>query len=714
MKKAKYSVESRFSFYIIFFFIVIVFIMILAVNFIFNNITKTSSEDYALFYSDESVKVLNTYLNQEIALVSLAARSGALAEWFTDEQSMEKKAAAYSEMINYADMLYNASLYFVIGYSLNEYSIGKGASFEEFNPFNQINPDIEYDQWYYKCIKSENDYTVSIDIDKVTNQRRLYINHKVLHKGELLGVFCSSLLFDAVLDEVFSQYDSDRSNTFFNSKSLFNVSNLRPLLFTMLAALIVYSVVITLLGRRLIFIPFQKLMVSLDQSGANKNGPVYGCDLQNEFGEMSRTIQSLRENLTVQNNELRIAIKNAEDANKAKSMFLSNLNHEMRTPMNVIVGLTGLMLEDENLTVNLKENLIKVNAAGSTLLGLINDVLNISKIEAGKLELIPVQYELPSFINDIITLNMIRTNEKNITFQLNIKEDLFFCLLGDDLRIKQIINNLLSNAVKYTQHGTITLGVFTERADGQNVRMSVYVSDTGIGIKEEDIKKLFVDFAQVDTQTNRMIEGTGLGLAITKRLTQMMDGEIEVESEYGKGTIFRLRICQGYVNDKRIGAETADRLCSFRYTEDKHGAGKKFKRSDLSFARVLVVDDIQINLDVAAGLLGKYKMQVDCVLSGEEAVERIRLGDPLYNAIFMDHMMPGMDGMETTAAIRNLESEYAKKIPIIALTANAVQGSEDLFYANGFQAFIPKPINMTHLDSVINKWIGTGRKGIEE
>ena len=401
----------------------------------------------------------------------------------------------------------------------------------------------------------------------------------------------------------------------------------------------------------------------------------------------------------------------AELANRAKSAFLANMSHEMRTPMNVVVGLTGLMLEEENPALNLKENLTKISTAGNTLLSLINDVLDISKIEAGKLEIVSVKYDLPSLLNDIITLNFIRIGEKPITFHLDIKEDLLARLYGDDLRIKQIINNLLSNAFKFTQNGTVKLGISCEKdhSAAEHVWLSFYVSDTGLGIREEDLKKIFTDYGQVDTRTNREIEGTGLGLAIAKSLAEMMDGEIRAESVYGKGSTFRVRIRQGFVCDTTIGPKVTENLCKFRYTEDKSIVSKKLVRPDLSFAKVLVVDDMQTNLDVAAGMLGKYKMQVDCVLSGREAIERIRRGvtggGPVYNAIFMDHMMPGMDGIETVTAIRSLGSEYAQKIPVIALTANAIHGMEEHFRANDFQAFLPKPINITHLDSIVREWI---------
>jgi CheY-like chemotaxis protein len=235
--------------------------------------------------------------------------------------------------------------------------------------------------------------------------------------------------------------------------------------------------------------------------------------------------------------------------------------------------------------------------------------------------------------------------------------------------------------------------------------LSLYVSDTGIGIRHDDLKKLFSDYNQVDVRANRKVEGTGLGLSITKRLVELMDGKISVESDYGKGTTFRLRIRQGFATDKPLGKETVESLRNFRYLDRKRRAQEKLERPDLSFARVLVVDDFTANLDVAAGMLRKYKMQVDCVISGQESINLIAAGEPVYNVIFMDHMMPGMDGIETTAAIRALGTEYAKNIPVIALTANAIAGNEQMFLENGFNAYLSKPFNVMLLDSVIRQWV---------
>jgi signal transduction histidine kinase/CheY-like chemotaxis protein len=399
----------------------------------------------------------------------------------------------------------------------------------------------------------------------------------------------------------------------------------------------------------------------------------------------------------------------AESHLRSKTDFLANMSHEIRTPLNVIIGLTDLVLEDDTLDKTVTENLIKINNAGDTLLSIVNDILDFSKIESGKLTISPAEYHMSSVLNDIITLVITRLGEKPVIFSLNIPDELPAKLFGDDLRVKQILTNLLSNSIKYTHRGSIELKVNCTRED-KTVWMYITVTDTGIGIHEDDVKKLFLDYFQADAKANRNIEGTGLGLPITKRLVEMMDGEITAESEYGKGTTFRLRIKQGFVEDTPLGAETAEKLRSFRYIDDKRSAAKRLVRLNLSYAKVLVVDDMQTNLDVAAGLLRIYNMQVDCISSGEEAVNRIYSENPVYDAIFMDHMMPRMDGIETTDKIRALGREYAKKIPIIALTANAIHGTEQLFYEHGFQAFISKPIDIMELDTVIRKWVRNEEK----
>jgi signal transduction histidine kinase/FixJ family two-component response regulator len=401
--------------------------------------------------------------------------------------------------------------------------------------------------------------------------------------------------------------------------------------------------------------------------------------------------------------KLEAALNDAKAANNAKSNFLAQMSHEIRTPLNAVIGLSELALDEEGLSGGMEDKLNIIQSSGMTILRIVNDILDISKIESGKFELHPAKYDTPSLINDIITLNIVRVAEKPIAFKLELDDTLPGMLTGDDLRVKQVFNNLLSNAFKYTDAGTVRWSVGYER-ERDSVWLVSTVSDTGAGIKPEDLPRLFSDYNRLEVISNRRLEGTGLGLAITKRLVEMMDGSIDVESEYGEGSTFRVRLRQGFVTDTPIGKGVAGNLQSLRYTVSKRGA--RTNKPDLSYARVLVVDDIPTNLDVVKGMLKPYKLKIDCALSGLEAIKKIRAGSPRYDAVFMDHMMPEMDGIEATRIIRReLDTDYAKELPIIALTANAVVGNEKMFLENGFQGFISKPIDIAKLETVLRRFV---------
>lgn len=398
----------------------------------------------------------------------------------------------------------------------------------------------------------------------------------------------------------------------------------------------------------------------------------------------------------------------AYEASATKSAFLANMSHEIRTPLTAVLGLSELILTTVPLDDETHSNVIKINKAGDTLLSLVNDILDISKIEAGKFTLNIDKYALSSLINDTVTQSILYAGEKPIELVLDITDDLPAELIGDELRVKQILSNLLSNAFKFTEEGTVELYMRCRR-EGDDILLTARVSDTGIGIKPDDIGNLFTLYGKMATDStgraDRRIEGTGLGLAIAKKSAEMMDGTIDVQSEYGTGSVFTVSLRQKYVSDEIIGARTVESLKKFHYSNGKFNR-TGIKYLNMSYARVLVVDDNSTNLDVAKGFLGLYKLQIDCAVSGKQAVDAIRDEKVRYDAVFMDHMMPEMDGIEATRIIReDIGTAYAKSVPIIALTANAIVGNEEIFLRKGFQAFISKPIDPARLDTVLRQWV---------
>jgi len=403
--------------------------------------------------------------------------------------------------------------------------------------------------------------------------------------------------------------------------------------------------------------------------------------------------------------ELETAVKAAEAASEAKSHFLANMSHEMRTPLNAIIGLSELELGAASPEGNSFANIEKIYTAGMSLLGIINDILDISKIEAGNFTLVPAVYDVPSMINDTVNLNVVRIGSKPIEFRLRIDGSMPSKLEGDELRIKQIFNNLLSNAIKNTDAGFVDWNISCAR-EGDRIKVTSTVRDTGKGISEEEQKEIFKDHFQTSRKADYYAEETRLGLSITVNLIKLMGGTISLESELGKGSAFTVELFQKAAGDEVIGEETAANLSQLRYTAHRRSVNEQLVRADMSYAVVLVVDDVVTNLDVAMGMLKPYKLRIDCVTSGEEAVNRVREEKIRYSAIFMDHMMPGMDGIEAVRIIREeINTEYARTIPIIALTANALKGNDEMFLENGFQAFLSKPIDIIRLDQILHQWV---------
>ena len=411
----------------------------------------------------------------------------------------------------------------------------------------------------------------------------------------------------------------------------------------------------------------------------------------------TRDLRELKALLT----ELEDALENATAADRAKSSFLATMSHEIRTPMNAILGITEIYLQNDALEQSVRDGLEKIYMSGDMLLGIINDILDLSKIEAGKLEIITANYEVASLISDTVQINMMRIGSKPIEFELHVDENLPTHLIGDELRVKQILNNLLSNGFKYTEAGTVTLSVAVEAGDTDGeIMLAVSVSDTGQGMNKEQVDRLFDEYSRFNIETNRTTEGTGLGLSITRNLIHMMKGTISVKSEPNKGSVFTMHLPQGKAGSEVLGKEMADNLHNFRTSSRAQMKRVQITRDPMPYGKVLIVDDVETNIFVARGLMKPYELNIDSADSGFDAIEKIKTGN-IYDIVFMDHMMPDMDGVEATKIIR----EMGYKEPIVALTANAVAGQAEIFLGNGFDDFISKPIDIRRLNVVLNKLI---------
>jgi signal transduction histidine kinase/CheY-like chemotaxis protein/HPt (histidine-containing phosphotransfer) domain-containing protein len=382
--------------------------------------------------------------------------------------------------------------------------------------------------------------------------------------------------------------------------------------------------------------------------------------------------------------ELEIQKHAAQVASEAKSSFLASMSHEIRTPMNAIIGMSDLMRTD-NLDKTQQNYFKDIKTMSYSLLQIINDILDFSKIEAGKLDIIPADYDIVELYENICSLTQFTIAGKALEFRHSIDKNIPSTLHGDVVRVRQVITNILDNAVKYTREGYCDLRIERAGMDGRDY-LAIRVEDSGIGIKEEDFPKLFRAFEQVDSKKNSGIIGTGLGLSIAKRLVEMMEGSINFQSEYGRGTTFTvmLPLVEGDA-EKIVRAHTLERV---QVSPD---------------AKILIVDDNSINLAVAVGYLTKHNARPDTAQNGVTAIEMVR--ENKYDLVFMDHMMPGMDGIETTRRIRRLEGEYYKKLPIVALSANAVTGAREAFLESGMNDFISKPIKSGAMSEMLLKWL---------
>ncbi|MCL1883413.1 MAG: response regulator [Defluviitaleaceae bacterium] len=387
------------------------------------------------------------------------------------------------------------------------------------------------------------------------------------------------------------------------------------------------------------------------------------------------------------------------DKDLAKSRFLARMSHEIRTPISAVLGISEIQLQDASLPTHVEESFAKIYSSAQTLLGIVNDILDLSKIEAGKMSVISDEYDVASMINDVINLNMVYLLEKNLSFRVRIDENIPARLYGDEIRLKQILNNLLSNAFKYTNEGFVEFCCWLEEVtDEDNIILGMTIRDTGLGMAPEQLETLNAEYSRFHEKEQRSTVGTGLGMPITFSLASLMDATMDISSEVNVGSTWTLKIPQETINSEIMGAETARSLESFQ--AGVKAKVLKFERIQMPYGKVLVVDDVDTNLFVARGLLALYGLQIETCTGGREAITKIENGD-VYDIIFLDHMMPGLDGIETLKILRSMDYIH----PIIALTANAILGQSDEYLQEGFDGVVSKPIQTLHLNAVLNKFI---------
>jgi len=785
---------------------------------------------------------LATTVNSELALVMKMADTPVIRQYFMNPSDPVIKAGAYTELSIYQRHFDNKMIFWVSDMDKIFYSTG--------NVPYVVNPDDPESYWYNLTLYKTEKFNFNINYNPNLDQINLWVNVPVFTDTEtgkkpigMLGTGIDLTDFSNFVASSYREFDENITPYIFNKYNeitsavdyelVQNKVRLDEHLGETGKELINAAHTLSE-GEKRSFI-YDKKMYLVNSIPAMEwylavSYPLPGFWALNHamntvffsmlflilfmFIVINIFIARSENAMAEQNLQLLEANRKAESASQAKSDFLAKMSHEIRTPMNAITGMAELLLRGE-LSVEAQNYTQDIKRAGDNLVSIINDILDFSKIEAGKLEIIPINYLFSSLIND--TVNIIRTRlmEKPIRFFTNIDGNIPNSLIGDEVRMRQILLNLLSNAVKYSEKGHIGLTITMDKLDEKQVWLRIAVSDTGRGIRPEDQARLFGEFVKMDVKKNQGIEGTGLGLAITKSLCVAMGGDISMESEYGKGSVFtavipqdfetktpfavveetqkkKVLVYEGRLNYAKSVCWTLENLnvpytmvtndddfASALYREQwfyvftGYGLYKEIKQlmeqGDAAFsgwkkpplalmiewgteayipgvrfvsipvqslsianvlngradskdyiksswviqfnfplARILVVDDIATNLKVVEGLLAPYKATVDTCLNGLQAIELVKRGE--YDIIFMDHMMPEMDGIEAVSVIRSLGGERFRNVPIIALTANAVVGMREMFIKNGFNDFLSKPIDVSKLDEILDRWIPSEKK----
>jgi signal transduction histidine kinase/CheY-like chemotaxis protein len=717
------SVKNKFRLFSCTLLIIVFLLGTVAFFFSMRQIGYVSLQDNLSLIAETMRLRLATAVNSELALVCKMADSPLIQRYFLDPSNARLRESAHEEFAVYRRNFKNNSVFWINDKDKLFYSDGKF-------PY-RVDPSLPDNYWYNMTLYETELYNFNINYNPDLKEIYLWVNAPVFVQTpdgnkKSVGMLGTGINISDFLESIL-KIDSGFSLFMFNSFGEITAARDHALVFDKV-----------LLAEHLGAAGEEIISVAKNLRDSNikifiHNNSMYGVcaipqlnwyladsipitlstlldpAMTGIFGVVMALItlivisfnifvSRMQGALERQNQQLVRLNQQAMAASRAKSDFLARTSHEIRTPMNAIIGLGELALREHGQPKSL-EYIIGIKSAGASLLAIINDILDFSKIESGKLSIHPAPYETVSLLNDTLTIIRIRMAETPLELISDISPDIPGNMIGDEGRIRQILLNLLSNAVKYTKKGFIRFSASGEPLAEDTIRLTFTVEDSGIGIRREDMPKLFGEFMRIDEKRNINIEGTGLGLVIARSLCRAMGGDITAQSECGKGSVFTATLVQTVAGWKPMGdmseisTEMVETQCvTFTAPE----------------AEVLVVDDFSSNLLVAEGLLMPYRMRVFTCLNGHEAVALVR--ERPFDLVLMDHMMPEMDGVEATRAIRGMSDGRGRTMPIIALTANAVSGMKEMFLENGFNDFLSKPIESSKLDAVLKKWIPEGKR----